>query len=60
MRFYSEQHRFYCSVDLHTRSMLLCILDKEGKIPVHRKLKADPEAFLTVVKPYSDGLVVFR
>jgi hypothetical protein len=27
MRFYNQQHRFYAGIDLHARSMYLCILD---------------------------------
>jgi hypothetical protein len=27
MRFYTSEHRFYCGVDLHARTMYLCILD---------------------------------
>lgn len=30
MRFYQQQHRFYCGVDLHARCMYLCILDANG------------------------------
>src|SRR4051794_19979301 len=30
MRFYNDQHRHYCGVDLHTKRMYLCILDQEG------------------------------
>ena len=26
MRFYTQQHQHYCGVDLHTRTMYLCIL----------------------------------
>ena len=26
MRFYDQQHEFYCGVDLHTRKMYLCVL----------------------------------
>jgi hypothetical protein len=25
MRFYNQQHRFYCGVDLHARTMYLCV-----------------------------------
>ena len=32
MRFYSQQHRFYCGVDLHTRTLSLCVLDSAGAI----------------------------
>jgi hypothetical protein len=27
MRFYTNQHPFYCGIDLHTRTMHACILD---------------------------------
>jgi hypothetical protein len=27
MRFYTTQHPFYCSIDLHARSMYVCILN---------------------------------
>ena len=27
MRFYPKQHRYYCGVDPHTRTMFLCIVD---------------------------------
>ena len=29
MRFYNQHHRFYCGVDLHARTMYLCILDRQ-------------------------------
>src|SRR5262245_22266757 len=28
MRFYTEQHRFYAGVDLHARTLSLCVLDQ--------------------------------
>jgi hypothetical protein len=31
MRFYTKQHKFYSRIDLHARSMYLCILDQKGK-----------------------------
>jgi hypothetical protein len=31
MRFYTNQHKFYCGIDLHARTMYLCILNQEGK-----------------------------
>jgi len=29
MRFYTKQHKYSCGIDLHARSMYVCILDKE-------------------------------
>src|SRR6202043_306185 len=38
MRFYNKAHRFYCGIDLHARSMYLCILDEAGAIVLHKNL----------------------
>ena len=38
MRFYDHQHEFYFGVDLHTRKMYLCVLDREGNKRLHRKI----------------------
>ena len=27
MRFYTKQHKAYCGIDLHARSMYVCILN---------------------------------
>ena len=48
MRFYQQQHRFYCGVDLHARSMYLCILDPAGHTLLHRDHPASAQAFLDV------------
>jgi transposase len=58
MRFYNQSHGFYCGVDLHARTMYLCILDQTGKIVLHQEVAAEPDAFLEAVAPYRDGLVV--
>ena len=36
MRFYTNQHRYYCGIDLHARSMYVCILDPRGQILLHK------------------------
>ena len=28
MRFYNQQHKYYCGIDLHTRKMYVCIIDQ--------------------------------
>jgi hypothetical protein len=57
-RFYTNQHPFYCGIDLHARSMYVCILSHEGEIALHRNMKAAPAPFLKAVAPDRDGLVV--
>jgi transposase len=54
----STEDQYYCGVDLHARSMYLCVLDAKGTILLHKNLKAEPAAFLAAIEPYRAGLVV--
>jgi hypothetical protein len=58
MRFYTKKHRYYCGIDLHARSMYICILGDEEKPLVHRNCKASPEAFLKAIEACRDDVVV--
>lgn len=58
MRFYTNQHKFYCGIDLHARTMYLCILNQEGKILLHRDIKTSPDIFLKTIAPYREDIVV--
>ena len=58
MRFYTKKHKYSCGIDLHARSMYICILDEEGEIVLHRNSKARPEAFLRAIAPYREDVVV--
>ena len=49
MRFYTKQHKFYCGVDLHAKTMYLRILDQEGEIKLQRDIRTDPEIFLRTI-----------
>src|ERR687891_2705617 len=58
MRFYTQPHQFYCGIDLHTRTMYVCILNQDGNIVVHRNMKAKPDALLQIIAPYREDIVV--
>jgi transposase len=58
MRFYNQTHTYYCGIDLHVKTMYVCILDATGKVLVHRNVPSTPEAFREVVAPDRQGLVV--
>jgi hypothetical protein len=49
MRFYTRQHRLYCGVDLHARSMYVCVLDQEGNVLVSKNIPSAPEPFLELI-----------
>ena len=58
MRFYTRQHRHYCGVDLHARSMYVCVLDREGNVLVSQNIASAPEPFVALIGPYREDLAV--
>jgi len=58
MRFYTKQHPFYCGIDLHARTMYVCILSQDGEVVLHRNMKASPDALLKAIAPYRDDMVI--
>jgi transposase len=58
MRFYEGQHRFYCGIDLHARTMHACVLDQAGNTLFDRNLPSRPETLLRAVQPFQEGLVI--
>ncbi len=39
MKFYTKQHNYYCGIDLHARSMYLCIIDSNNQVKFHKNVK---------------------
>ena len=58
MRFYTEQHAHYCGIDLHAKTMYLCILNAAGEIVLHRNMPSSPDAFLRAIQPYRGDLAI--
>jgi len=58
MRFYNQQHKNYCGIDLHARKMYVCIIDQKGKMKVHQNIKTDPELLFEIVFPFLDDIVI--
>ena len=58
MRFYTQQHRYTCGIDLHARSLYVCILDDTGQKLIHKNIKASPELLLKLIANYRDDLII--
>ena len=58
MKYYTGRHKFTCGVDLHARTMFLCVLDERGYPLLEKNIKTDPELFLKTIAPYREDLVV--
>ena len=58
MRFYAKQHNYYCGIDLHARTMYVCVLDSTGQVVLHKNMKANPKALAKAIKPFQDDLCI--
>ena len=58
MRFYNSQHRYYCGIDLHARTMYVVVIDQAGQVLVERNMKTNAEEWLKLIEPYRSDVVV--
>ena len=58
MNFYNNTHPYYCGIDLHARSLYVCIIDQTGGTCLHKEISADPDKLLQLLEPYIDNIVV--
>jgi transposase len=58
MRFYTNQHHFYCGIDLHAKKMYLCVLDSLGTIVLHRNMDTEAEMLEQAIAPFAKGDLV--
>lgn len=58
MRFYKNQHEYYCGIDLHANKMYVCVVNHIGDIVLHRNIDTEPAAFLNLIEPYRGKMVV--
>ena len=58
MRCYQGQHPFYGGIDVHARTMHVCILDQAGNTVFDQGVPCRPEALLRASQPDRDRLVI--
>lgn len=59
MKYYKSETEFNCGVDLHSRCMYVCLMDRSGKILVHENIPLNDFAvFLHKVEAYRHDLTV--
>ncbi|WP_417532940.1 IS110 family transposase [Marinobacterium stanieri] len=58
MNFYHSTHQYYCGIDLHARSLYVCILDQSNNTLLHKEIPANPEALCRLIEPYRTDLVI--
>jgi transposase len=58
MRFYDQHHRFYCGIDLHARTMHVCVRAHDGDVVLDQNLPCHFDTLLKAIAPYRDGIVI--
>ena len=58
MNYYNNMHPYYCGIDLHARTLYVCIIDQESNTCVHKEIPADPDKLLELLNPYIGNIVV--
>jgi transposase len=58
MCFYTNQHQYYCGIDLHTKNMYVCILNQEGNILLHKNANVYEKTLLQFIQPYLPDIVI--
>ena len=58
MRFAKVDAQYYCGIDLHSRSMYVCVMDKQGEIVFHRNMPNNFEIFKKYIHPYQPDMAV--
>ena len=57
MRFVQTQAPFYAGVDLHARTLFLCVIDPAGSVRFSKNLPAKPQPFLDALAPFPGAAV---
>ena len=55
MRFYNHQHQYYCGIDLHVKTMYVCILDATGQVLFLRHTKDGKKLLTGMAKKHGKG-----
>ena len=58
MRFLTATAASYVGVDLHARTLYVCVLDQAGTVKLSRNMAAKPEPFLNAIAPFRSDLLV--
>ena len=58
MNFYNTLHPYYCGIDLHARSLYVCIINQKGETCLHKDISASSDKLNSILEPYLGKIVV--
>ena len=58
MRFYKNQHQFYIGIDLHARTMYICVINNIGETVFHKNMECSRDNLELVTNNFGKDIVV--
>jgi len=58
MRYAQINAQYYCGIDLHARTMYVCVMDKKGNILLHRNMDNNFNEFKKYLEPFLPDVAV--
>jgi transposase len=58
MEYHQIDTEYYCGIDLHSRSMYVCVMDRQGSILYHRNMRNDFDIFKHSIQPFLTSITV--
>ena len=58
MRYAQINAEYYCGIDLHSRTMYVCVMDKQGNILFHRNMKNNFSELKNYLAPFLPNVAV--
>ena len=58
MRFYKNQHQFYIGIDLHARTMYICVINRDGQTVFHKNMECSRDNLELVTNTFGKDIVI--
>jgi hypothetical protein len=59
MKFFNSQHQVYCGVDLHAKTLNMCVVDSQGEKRLHKNFQCqDVDTLLEALSPFRGNPVM--
>lgn len=58
MRFYNTVHQHYCGIDLHVKTMYVCVINQAGETVLHCNMNIDPQRLAAAIELYRKDPVI--
>ena len=58
MRFYKNHHQFYIGIDLHARTMYICVINNLGETVFHKNMECSTDNLELVTNTFGNDIVI--